>query len=174
MSRAQDETAEFRSGQPQGAEIGGGRSSSTRRDHKRTAWALALFGLVPFVATTGLLVYAGSAFIAYQQLVLAHVGYSATILAFLGGIRWGYSLSPDHQSIGTLIASVVPSLFGWALVFVPPPYVFAGFALGFLAAGLWDWWAARSGRLPGWFGPLRLTISLVVAACQAIAFAVTF
>lgn len=174
MSMAQDETTPASAGRDGRTEGEHKTHVAGGRDHKRTAWALAVFGLVPFVATTGLFVYAGSAFIAYQQLLLAHVGYSATILAFLGGIRWGYCLSPEHQSIGTLIASVVPSLFGWALLFVPPPYVFAGFAIGFLAAGAWDWWAARRGRLPAWFGSLRLTISLVVAACQAIAFAAVF
>ncbi|WAP67836.1 DUF3429 domain-containing protein [Jiella pelagia] len=145
-----------------------------RHDHRRSAWALALFGLVPFVIMTGLLAYAGREFIAYPQLILALTGYSATILAFLGGIRWGFSLAPAHQAIGTLVASVVPSLLGWALLFAPSPYVFAGFGVGFAATGLWDVLSARRGDLPGWFGRLRLVLSSVVTLCQIVAFVSTW
>ncbi|NDW05010.1 DUF3429 family protein [Jiella sp. 40Bstr34] len=135
---------------------------------------LALLGLVPFVIMTGLLAYAGRDFIAYPQLILALAGYSATILAFLGGIRWGFSLAPAHQGIGTLVASVVPSLLGWVLLFAPSPYVFAGFALGFAATGAWDVLSARRGELPGWFGRLRLVLSGIVTLCQIVAFACTW
>lgn len=145
-----------------------------RHDHQRTAWTLGLLGLVPFVAMTGLLAYAGRQFIAYPQLIQAFTGYSATILAFLGGIRWGFSLAPAHQAIGTLVASVVPSLLGWALLFAPSPYVFAGFALGFAATGIWDVVSARRGELPGWFGRLRLVLSGTVTLCQLVAFASTW
>tara|TARA_R110002020_G_scaffold266789_2_gene481817 strand:+ start:238 stop:750 length:513 start_codon:yes stop_codon:yes gene_type:complete len=145
-----------------------------RHDHKRSAWGLALFGLVPFVIMTGLLAYAGREFIAYPQLILALTGYSATILAFLGGIRWGFSLAPAHQAIGTLVASVVPSLFGWALLFAPSPWGFAGFAIAFALTGLWDVVSARRGELPGWFGRLRLVLSGSVTLCQIVAFASTW
>ncbi|MBP0614598.1 DUF3429 domain-containing protein [Jiella mangrovi] len=145
-----------------------------QHDHARTAWALALFGLVPFVGMAGLLAYAGREFIAYPQLVLAFTGYSATILAFLGGIRWGFALSPGHQRIAILVASVLPSLLGWALLFVPSPWAFAGFAASFLASGVWDVVSARRGALPGWFGRLRLFLSGAVVLCQIVAFVATY
>ncbi|ORE90163.1 DUF3429 domain-containing protein [Aurantimonas sp. 22II-16-19i] len=151
-----------------------GASLAAPHDHARTAWALALFGLVPFVVMAGLLAYAGREFIAFPMLVLAFSGYSATILAFLGGIRWGYALSPGHQAIGTLVLSVLPSLFGWALLFVPSPWVFAGFAAGFALTGVWDGIAARRGALPGWFGRLRLVLAASVTLCQIVAFLATW
>ncbi len=150
------------------------RTSGRRHDHQRTAWTLGLAGLLPFVIMTGLLAYAGREFIAYPQLVLGLSGYSATILAFLGGIRWGFSLAPAHQAIGTLVASVLPSLLGWALLFVPSPWAFAGFGAGFALTGLWDVLAARRGKLPGWFGRLRLVLSSVVTLCQIVAFVSTW
>ncbi|MAU98033.1 MAG: hypothetical protein CMP81_19510 [Fulvimarina sp.] len=150
-----------------------GTSRAAPHDHARTAWALALFGLVPFVVMAGLLAYAGREFIAYPQLVLAFSGYSATILAFLGGIRWGYSLNLGHQAISTLVLSVLPSLFGWAMLFVPSPWAFAGFAAGFALTGVWDVIAARRGALPGWFGRLRLVLAAAVTLCQIVAFLAT-
>ncbi|MBO0663959.1 DUF3429 domain-containing protein [Jiella sp. MQZ9-1] len=142
--------------------------------HHRMAWTLGLLGLVPFVIMVGLLAYAGREFIAYPQIILALSGYSATILAFLGGIRWGHVLTPAPESGRTLLISVLPSLFGWAMLFVPSPFMFAGYALGFAMTGLWDVFAARRGHLPAWFGRLRLVLSLIVTLCQLVAFAATF
>ncbi|MCE7029385.1 DUF3429 domain-containing protein [Jiella avicenniae] len=150
------------------------RTTGRPHDHQRTAWTLGFAGLVPFVIMTGLLAYAGRDFIAYPQLILALSGYSATILAFLGGIRWGFSLAPAHQAIGTLVASVLPSLLGWVLLFAPSPWAFAGFAAGFVLTGLWDVVSARRGELPGWFGRLRLVLSSVVTLCQIVAFVSTW
>ncbi|MBO0904207.1 DUF3429 domain-containing protein [Jiella sonneratiae] len=157
-----------------GPAAAGPRAGGRHRDHRRTAWTLGLFGLVPFVVMTALLVYAGRNFIAYPQLILAFGGYSATILAFLGGIRWGFSLAPQHQAIGTLVAAVLPSLLGWALLFAPSPWSFAGFAAGFALTGLWDVVSARRGELPAWFGRLRLVLASVVTLCQIAAFASTW
>lgn len=148
--------------------------SASPHDHARTAWVLALAGLVPFVVMAALFAYAGRDFIAFPQLILAFTGYSATILAFLGGIRWGYCLAPGHQAIATLAASVLPSLLGWALLFVPSPFVFAGFAAGFVLTGIWDAIAARNGALPAWFGRLRLVLSAAVSLCQIVAFVSTW
>ncbi|MEX6504917.1 DUF3429 domain-containing protein [Jiella sp. M17.18] len=145
-----------------------------RRDPVRTAWVLGLGGLVPFVLMAAVIGWAGTDFIAYGRLVLAFSGYSATILAFLGGIRWGFSLLPQHRRRGTLILSVLPSLAGWFILFVPSPWMFAGFAAAFALQGTWDVVSARRGHLPAWFGRLRLVLTIVVVICQLVAFAATF
>ncbi|WP_370194760.1 MULTISPECIES: DUF3429 domain-containing protein [Alphaproteobacteria] len=147
--------------------------AATDITHK-TAWILGLAGLIPFVAMTAALAYAGRAFIAYPQLVLALSGYSATILAFLGGIRWGAALWRDHGQRHILVLSVLASLVGWALLFVPTPWMFAGFAIAFALVGVWDVLAARRRTLPDWFGRLRLVLTIVVVLCQLVAFASTF
>ena len=147
--------------------------AATDITHK-TAWILGLAGLIPFVAMTAALAYAGRAFIAYPQLVLALSGYSATILAFLGGIRWGAALWRDEGQRHILVLSVLASLVGWALLFVPTPWMFAGFAVAFALVGVWDVLAARHRALPDWFGRLRLVLTIVVVLCQLVAFASTF
>ena len=136
----------------------------------RTAWILGLGGLVPFVLMTAMLVYAGRDFIAFRQLLLAYGGYSATILAFLGGIRWGAALAPAARRPATLILSVLPALAAWLVLFLPSPWLFAGFALLFLVQGVWDVLAARGTALPSWFGRLRTVLTGVVVACQLVAF----
>ncbi|NDV85899.1 DUF3429 family protein [Aurantimonas aggregata] len=140
----------------------------------RAAWILGLGGLTPFVLMTAMLVYAGRDFIAYRQLILAYAGYSATILAFLGGIRWGAALDPATRRPATLILSVLPALAAWLVLFLPSPWLFAGFALLFLLQGLWDAMAARAAALPDWFGRLRMVLSAVVVLCQVVAFVSTY
>ncbi|MEF2550400.1 DUF3429 domain-containing protein [Aurantimonas sp. A2-1-M11] len=149
-----------------------GVPASAAITHK-TAWILGLLGLIPFVVMAAMLAYAGRAFIAYPQLVLALSGYSATILAFLGGIRWGAALWHEPGKRRILILSVVASLIGWVLLFVPTPWVFAGFAAAFALVGLWDVLAARQLTLPYWFGRLRLVLTVVVTLCQIVAFVST-
>ncbi|GGD09259.1 DUF3429 domain-containing protein [Aureimonas glaciei] len=137
--------------------------------HNRTLWALGLGGLIPFVALSAVLIYAGRDFIAFDKLVLAFTAYSAVILSFLGGIRWGASLMTGVRTRGTLVLSVVPSIMAWILVLVPAPWCFAGFALAFLAQGAWDIAAIRRGQLPAEFGRLRLVLTAVVVLCEIAA-----
>ncbi len=141
--------------------------------HRPTLWALGGGGLIPFVAFAALLLYAGDRFIAFGLLVTAFAGYSAVILSFLGGIRWGASLMTPASGRGTLIASVVPALAGWALLLVPAPWCFAGFAVAFLLQGAWDLFAIRRGALPHYFGKLRIVLTLVVVLAQAASFVAT-
>lgn len=142
--------------------------------HHRTAWLLGLLGLIPFVVMSGLLLYAGRDFIAYPSLILAFSGYSATILAFLGGIRWGSSMVLAHHEPRTLILSVLASLVAWSLLFVPSPWMFACFAVAFALLGTWDVVGARGQAFPAWFGKLRLVLTIVVVICQLAAFFSTF
>ncbi len=144
-----------------------------RASHK-TAWTLGVLGLVPFVLMAVIFAYAGRSFIAYPMLVLAFSGYSATILAFLGGLRWGIGMVSRAHRRRVLILSVLPSLAGWILLFVPSPWIFAGFAAAFALQGAWDILAARRRELPPWFGRLRLVLTAVVVLCQLVAFAATF
>lgn len=141
---------------------------------KRTAWTLGILGLLPFVIMAGLLLYAGRDFIAFNQLVLGLAGYSAVILAFLGGVRWGTAILTRAHPRRTVILSVLPAIVGWLLLFVPSPWVFAAFALAFLLTGVWDFVASRGRTLPTWFGTLRVALTVVVVLCHVAAFFSTY
>jgi hypothetical protein len=141
--------------------------------HRPTLWLLGLLGLVPFVVPTALLLYAGQRFIAFGPLVTALAGYSAVILSFLGGIRWGSSLMTSASGRGTLVVSILPALFGWLFLFAPVPYVFAAFAVAFLLQGAWDVFAIQRGALPAYFRTLRIVLTAVVVVCEALSFVAT-
>lgn len=89
------------------------------------------------------------------------LAYGAVILSFLGGVRWGNALGIGggrHRSIA-LALSVLPALAGWTALALPPLLGVGLLIAGFLLQGQWDVMAADQGRLPGWFGKLRMLLT---------------
>ena len=140
------------------------------------ALVLGLAGLIPFVAGAAAQWTRIPLLPADTGLKLAIV-YGAIILSFLGGIRWGTAIGPYDQGRQTLefSASVLGSLAGLAAVFLPAIPALALLIAGFLMQGLWDVMSVDAGRLPSWFGRLRMiltagaVISLVAALLAVIA-----
>jgi len=85
--------------------------------------------------------------------------YSAVILSFLGGVRWGAEISsPARLRFGVLVVSVLGTLVGWAGVMITfrfgwQEYVLTGFAACFALHFVWD---RTSDRLPQWYRKFRL------------------
>ena len=97
--------------------------------------------------------------------------YAATILSFLGGIRWGAALrEPDGGLVATdYIFGVTPQLFGWGALFLPDPWRFALLGLGLLVLGPIDRNLVARGLAPPWFGRLRTVLSLGAGAALFVA-----
>jgi hypothetical protein len=135
------------------------------------ALALGLAGLIPFVAGAAALWAPLSGFTPALGLKLI-IGYGAIILSFLGGIRWGTAIGPyDTRRQGLeFSASVLGSLAGLAALFIPPIPALTLLIVGFLMQGLWDVTSVEAGRLPGWFGKLRmlLTAGAVISLIAAL------
>ncbi len=129
------------------------------------ALILGLGGLIPFVAC-GLV--AGTAGPDWQgKAMLALAAYAAVVLAFLGGVHWGFALVPGAAAPRVRLGlGVVPSLVGWAGLLV----VFTGLetvglavlAAGFVALTIVEGRAARSGLVPPGYMMLRYGLSAVV------------
>jgi hypothetical protein len=145
--------------------------SMSERIPAHALW-LGLGGLIPFYAS------AAAAFAPEQMLRGAGFAsfaiYGAVILSFLGGVRWGLALTTSPLRTGALIASVLPSIFGWlaagAIVLGWTAAGAAGLmALGFLGQYLWDRTAPGDGA-PPWYPVLRRYLTLgVLGACLALA-----
>lgn len=87
--------------------------------------------------------------------------YGAVILSFLGGIRWGTALAMadgEHRSM-TFVLSVLPALAGWVALALPPLLGVGLLIAGFLLQAQWDVISVEQGRLPGWFGKLRMLLT---------------
>jgi len=94
--------------------------------------------------------------------------YGAIILSFLGGIRWGVGLGGRNRG-SEFTLSVLPSLAAWTALLLPSIIGVCILIAGFLMQALWDVTGVQTGRLPGWFGKLRMILTtLVVISLLAI------
>ncbi|MGF1659948.1 MAG: DUF3429 domain-containing protein [Rubrimonas sp.] len=128
------------------------------KDVPQAAKLLGLAGLIPFVGLAAL-AFAAPDTPAVQWLA----AYAATILAFLGGCRWGLASAGmgDGPQLWPLLYAVSPSLWAWVALTSPAPL-----NLGLLAAGLAyllvaDLSLTRFGGAPKWWPALRAPLTLV-------------
>ena len=133
------------------------------------ALILGIAGIIPFavfgIASVG--ESPGSALTATRGLV----GYGAVILAFLGGVHWGFTL--DEPELARFVCvrlslGVVPSLIGWAAILVSlvsePALGLAILIAGFVATVVIEWRGHRLGLVSGNYMLMRWGISVVVIA----------
>jgi hypothetical protein len=135
-----------------------------------SALALGIAGLMPFIAAA-LLQWTPPTGLDSGWAAAAGSAYGAVILSFLGGIRWGVALGPiaARQRQNDFALSVLPSLAGWTSLLLPALPGLALLVAGFLLQALWDALAADAGRLPQWFGRLRMILTTgAVASLIAI------
>jgi hypothetical protein len=142
---------------------------ANRGDVRETAWFLALAGYAPFLLLALGLVFLGPSSSWHSAAGDAFRTYSAIILSFLGGIRWGMGISPAKPEVRDIALSILPSLAGWFALLLPPQVSVALLLLCFCAQGAWDSISVHAGKGPSWFGNLRITLTLLVALAHGIA-----
>lgn len=133
----------------------------------RPARILGLAGVAPFAAGAAAIWFAP---IEYQFAAFnAQTLYAAIILSFLGGVQWGFAAAglgagagPSWERLGW---SVLPSLLGWAALFLDPTAKTAVLMLGFLAAFVIDRRWTQMGRCPVWYARLRRDLTALVTLC---------
>ena len=133
---------------------------------------LGAAGLLPFIAGSyGALSFDGDA---ARISLLGLAAYGAVILAFLGGVHWGFGLDAGStQTIRTqrlrFGLGVVPSLIGWAGLLV----TFAGFPkigllvllAGFIGTTIAEARGTQEGLVPQGYMLLRWVLSVIVILC---------
>ncbi|KAM6922051.1 transmembrane protein 69-like [Xenentodon cancila] len=127
----------------------------------KPALYLGFAGLVPFVAPP---VFMAVTEVYYPQLAYAQLAYGASILSFLGGARWGFTLpesSPAKPDWVNLSNSVVPSLLAWATMLMSDSIVPAA-AMVIMGLGIslhYD--LSLLPTYPSWFKALRAVLTTV-------------
>jgi len=130
--------------------------------NQRLALGLGLGGLLPFVGLA-VLAWGGSTLgptWALRGLIL----YGASILAFLGGLHWGFALSgrlSDRAARVALVWSVVPSLIAWSAAWMPEQAALMGLAGGLVLAWAFDQRAWPQYGIGPWFLRLRGLLTFV-------------
>ena len=130
------------------------------------AAVLGYSGVVPF-ATAAVLValdFAGMRQVALEGFLI----YSAVILSFLGGIRWGAASAGSTDPARGLIVSVAPSIWAAFFLWWPAEHVATwGLMTGFVLMGLADWFYPGL-NVSSWMRPLRARLTLAVVGCHLL------
>ena len=139
------------------------------------AIALGIAGLIPFIGL-GIATLAVADQAAAFRYLLALVAYGGVILAFLGGVHWGFVLHPaalpegmtpsERRDAARLGLGVLPSLIGYAALLMPlagiPEVGLVVLILGFLATVGAEAHMRRKDLVPGSYMALRWALSVVV------------
>lgn len=150
---------------------------------KSVTW-LGYGGLLPFIA----LVLGGFVSAEYGALSrVALIVYGAVILSFVGALHWAFAMTlPDISAAKCnecFIWSVVPALLAWpaallmavsaqisfASIFFGYKVAAAPLIIGFVANYIQDFRLAEVAKLPAWYLPLRLRLTVVACLCLAVA-----
>ena len=132
------------------------------------ARGLGFAGLLPFAAgAVGVWAFRGSP--AAHTVAFALAAYAATIVAFLGGVHWGPTLSRGGRDFAVLAWGVLAQLAAWLSLLLPVPTALVILALLLVACYLFDRRMYRRFGLAEWL-PLRLQLTIgAVASCLAAA-----
>lgn len=131
---------------------------------------LGLSGLIPFGLGVILVASWRWASIDPETARLFLLAYGAVILSFLGGVRWGLVAGRDRPHFLVIGLSVVPSLAGLGIMFVPGSFAYLLFAAAFAAQGAWDIRTSEEDGAASWYPRLRLLLTMVVVAFFLLAF----
>lgn len=138
------------------------------------AWILSVAGFVPFAILAVVLFMLNPANALYSFLFDVFKVWSAIILSFLGGIRWGLAIARAPGEPGNLFFSVGPSILAWFAIMLPNAYTILLLVLLYSAQGAWDNFYVNTGRVLPWFGMLRIVLTfLVVSAHILVLFSIT-
>lgn len=131
------------------------------------ALILGLAGLIPFLgASLAATTLTGES---ASRALLALSAYAAVILAFLGGVHWGFALTDGAAIRARIGLGVVPSLIGWIgllLTFVGLEIVgLVVMVAGFIGLTIMEARATTRGLVPRGYMWLRWLLSTVVIVC---------
>lgn len=136
-------------------------------------FVLGLSGLIPFWALALAVATGWPRALPPGEAAGLLATYGATILSFLGGIRWGIAVATpraDQPRVATdYVFGVTPQLFAWGALALPDPWRFVVLGLGVLLLGPIDRNLVARGLAPDWFGRLRVLLSLGAGAALFVA-----
>lgn len=148
------------------------------------AIVIGLVGLVPFIGL-GIAALTTADAVASERYLLALVAYAAVVLAFLGGVHWGFVLHPsalpegmtpaERRDATRLGLGVLPSLIGFAALLTPelsvPEIGLAVLIVGYLATVITEAHLRRRDMVPSGYMVLRWGLSIVVVVVLVVVLA---
>ena len=124
------------------------------KDAPAAPLSFGLLGLIPFAAVP---VYMYSTGIYLPDLAFTQLAYSASILSFIGGIRWGTLLEKSNDW-KEYVYSILPSIAAWLALLVPGRWSILWALSSLQGFAFYD--VTKPGY-PLWFKGLRVLLTAV-------------
>lgn len=129
-------------------------------------WIIALLALAPFPVSAAAYAY-GSPDLARPSLTIL-LTWSAVVLSFLGGVRWGMETGLDAPRWWRQVISVLSAVAAWGLLIarhqIADRWILAGGIVAFLVQWLFD---HQGPNVPARYP--KLSTAVTVAACVSLA-----
>ena len=128
-------------------------------------------GLVPLIA--GAIAVWTSEVAEVGVVAEAMLFYSATVLSFLGGVRWGLALNNPRSArmASSLTIGIFPPLVAWVMLLIDLQWGLLGTAVAFALMYGSDLFAAKEGTAPPWYPTLRLPLTIAADVALLLIFA---
>lgn len=142
------------------------RPASAQESAPTSMWLMAAVGLVPFPASA--LIFAFGPPEASRQAITVLLTWSAVVLAFLAGVRWGLESGRRVPRRGRLAGAVIFAMIAWGLLLarwrLELSWVLAAYLAAFMLQWLTDHAAPNTqARYP------KLSTAITAAACISLA-----
>ena len=144
--------------------------NSELKDSSKLAWSLALGGAIPFATLALAMFFLGKEHGLFTVIFDAFKAWSAIILSFVAGARWGLAIAQNPIDKNALLISVVPAIVAWLAQFLDDPQAVLVLLVAYCAQGAWDSFGANAKKLPQWFGTLRIRMTFLIAAIHILVF----
>jgi len=131
-------------------------------------WVLAVFALLPFPLSASIYGYGPPA--AAREAVTVLLTWSAVVLSFLAGVRWGLESGRPAPRWGRLAGAMVFAIAAWALLLVRWRLHLSWTLTAFLAAFMLQWLSDHAAPNTAARFP-RLSTAVTAAACISLAIA---
>jgi hypothetical protein len=131
-------------------------------------WIMAVLSLLPFPIAAAVYGY-GPPDVA-REAVTVLLTWSAVVLSFLGGVRWGLESGRRVPRRGRLAGAMVFSIVAWALLLARWRLELAWTLTAYLAAFMLQWLSDHAAPNTAARFP-RLSTAITVAACVSLAVA---
>jgi hypothetical protein len=141
---------------------------ATRDAAPKSVWILVVLALLPFPLSAGVYGYGPPA--AARAAVTVLITWSATVLSFIAGVRWGLESSRRPPRWGRLAGACAFGIIAWALLLARWRLQLAWTLTAYLAAFMLQWLSDHAApdtaaRFP------KLSTVITVAACVSLAVA---
>lgn len=142
------------------------RPASARESAPISMWLMAILGLLPFPVSA--LVYGFGPPDAARQAVSVLLTWSAVVLAFLAGVRWGLESGRRVPRRGRLAGAVLFAMAAWGLLLarwrLELSWILGAYLAAFMLQWIFDHAAPNTqARFP------KLSTAITAAACISLA-----